>query len=159
MASPIERNKRHIIALNDLISEHRLTPMRLGLPIKPAYRNWILVCQECHISQRHIEEAIILKMEMFNRRLGECMSNATVADDVLSLTKICSAEIVMEFARKLVTFHRPAPFDYAAKFGIPRPNEIASPERVSRSRGWRRLQTADGAVAKSADGGTRTRTG
>jgi hypothetical protein len=123
--SPIEQNKRHIIVLNELIHDQKLTPMRLGLPMRPTFRNWILVPPECHISQRRINEAIILKMDMFERRLGEFMSNATMMEDVLSLTKICSTQTIMEFARKLVSFHRPASCDYAAKFGIPQPSKTA----------------------------------
>jgi hypothetical protein len=108
MPSPIEQNRRHIIALNQLIGAQKLTPMRMGLPIKPAYRNWILVPPECYISPRHIEEAIILKMDMFDRHLHEFMSHSSLTDDVLSVAKICSTGTIMDFARKLVTFHRPA---------------------------------------------------
>ena len=108
MASPIEQNRGRIIALNQLIGDEKLTPMRLGLPIQPAYRNWILVPSECYISPRHIEEAIVLKMDMFDRRLREFMNHSTLTDDVLAVAKICSTQTIMDFARKLVSFHRPA---------------------------------------------------
>jgi hypothetical protein len=134
--SPIEQNRRHIIVLNDLISGEKLAPMRLGLPLRPACRNWILVPPECRISPRHIEEAIILKMDMFSRRLKEQRSRPCLSDDVLSLTKICSQGTIMDFARKLVTYHRPISIDYAAKFGIelPQPREMPK-ARTARLRG------------------------
>ena len=117
MASPIEQNRRHITVLNELICRERLTPTRLGMTIKPAFRNWILVPPECHISDRHVEEAIILKMDMFNRRMDEFTNQGSVVD-VLSVAKICSSETIVDFAQRLVSYHRPVAFDYAARFGI-----------------------------------------
>jgi hypothetical protein len=125
IASPIEQNKRHIIVLNELIRDQKLMPMRLGLPMRPAFRNWILVPPECNISRRRVDEAIILKMDMFERRLGEFMDNTSLVNDMLSLAKISSTQTIMEFARKLVSFHRPASCDYAAKFGISQAGKTA----------------------------------
>jgi hypothetical protein len=127
MASPIEQNRRHIIVLNDLIRKERLTPMRLGVPIKPAYRSWVLVSPECRVPRRHLDEAIILKTDIFDLRLEEFTHRVNIADDVLSIARVSSSETIMHFARKLVSFHRPASFDFAGKLGVTRTLAPAEP--------------------------------
>jgi len=129
IASPIEQNKRHIIVLNELINAHALTPMRLGLAMRPAYHNWVLVPPDCNISRRHGDETIILKMDLFNRRLSEFTNTSTLFDDVLSVAKICSTQTIMEFARKLVSYHRPASADLAARFRPPIPAAAPASQR------------------------------
>ena len=117
MASPVEQNKRHIQVLSDLISQEKLTPTRLGLQILPTYRNWVLIPPECNLFKKKTVDVTILKMDMFDRGLEEHINDSSFSE-VLSLAKVCSSETVMEFARKLVSFHRPILFDYVAKFGI-----------------------------------------
>ena len=36
----------------------------------------------------------------------------------MTMVKLCAPETVTAFAEKLVGFHKPIDFDYAAKFGI-----------------------------------------
>lgn len=60
-------------------------------------------------------EATVLKMDLFDRGLDEHNQKLS---DVFILAKVCASETIQEFARKLVSFHHPASFDYAAKFGI-----------------------------------------
>jgi hypothetical protein len=121
--SPIEQNKRHVIVLNELIHHHRLMPTRLGLPMQPAFRNLILVPAECHISQRRVDEAIIVKIDSLGQRLADFTADSAPLGDILSVAKVCSTQTIMEFARALVGHHRPAACDYAARFGI----DLAAP--------------------------------
>jgi len=121
--SPIEQNKRHIIVLNELIHHHKLMPRRLGLPMQPAFRNLILVPAECHISQRRVDEAIIVKIDTLDQRLAGFTADSAPLADILSVAKVCSTQTIMEFARALVGYHRPAACDYAARFGI----DLAAP--------------------------------
>ena len=136
--SPIEQNKGHIIVLNQLIRDARLTPTRLGLAINPAFRNWILVPQACPIPRSPQEEAIILKMDMFDRQLRDFINHAGSADDILSVAKVCSGSTIMDFASRLVSFHRPARHDFIEKFGIVLPQEqLAASESEAPARGGR----------------------
>jgi hypothetical protein len=153
--SPIEENRRRIIALNQLIRDERLTPMRLGLPITPAFRNWILVPQACSIPCSPQEEAIILRMDMFDRQLRDFINHAAITDDLLAVPKVCSGGTIMDFARRLVTFHRPAPQDFVEQFGIVPPGEppaaVAATECEAPARAGRRtLPPARRIAAKRA---------
>ena len=115
MASPVEQNKRHIQVLSELISDHKLTPTRLGFHIPPKFHNWVLVPPQCSLPKQRGDEATILKMDLFDRGLEEHNNRLS---DVFILAKVCAPETIHEFARQLVAFHKPIMFDYAAKFGI-----------------------------------------
>jgi hypothetical protein len=133
--SPIEETKRHIIVLNEMIHHHQLMPTRLGLPMQPAFRNLILVPAGCHVSPRRVDEAIIVKMDALDARLADFTSNSAPFGDILSVAKVCSTQTIMEFARALVGFHRPAAPDYAARFGIDLPApRIKTPSHADRQR-------------------------
>jgi hypothetical protein len=137
--SPIEQNRRHLIVLNQLIRDQKLTPTRLGLTIYPALRNWILVPQACSISRSPLEEAIILKMDMFDLQLRDFINLATVTDDLHSVPKVCSGSTIMDFASRLLSFHRPAHHDFIEQYGVVPPqaqtvvaNETEAPARPGR---------------------------
>jgi hypothetical protein len=129
--SPIEQNRRHLIVLNELIQHHKLMPMRLGMPMRPSFRNWILVPPACDITHRHVREGYILKMDMFERRITEGTPNMPLLSDVLSVARVSSTQTIMGFARQLASFHRPALSDYPAKFGIPLSTVAGSSEAAA----------------------------
>ncbi len=117
MSSPVEQNKRHIQVLSGLISDEKLTPTRLGMQIRPTFHNWVLIAPECNLVKGDSKEATILKMDMFDKGMEQRINDAPLSE-MFSLAKICSQETIMAFAEKLVSFHKPIVFDYAAKFGI-----------------------------------------
>ena len=146
MDSPIDQNRRSIILLNQLIRDEKLTPTRLGLSIKPAFRNWILVPPVCRLSRGTLNEVIVLKLHKFERQLHALHAGAASAGDLHSVTKRCSPGTIMDFARRLARFHRPAPVDFAARFGIlsatpfsaapPPCEECASPLQPREAAAW-----------------------
>jgi hypothetical protein len=117
MASPVEQNRRHIRVLDGLISAEKLTPARLGFQIRPHFRNWVLLAPECSLTRGETDDATILKMDMFDKGLEKHI-NHTPFGETFSLAKVCSTDTIAGFAEKLVSFHQPIIFDYAAKFGI-----------------------------------------
>lgn len=119
MQSPVEQNKRHVRVLGDLIEAHALTPVRLGLRIKPEYHNWVLVSPGCRVSKKS-SGTTILKMDMFDKHMEDWYRKDAEFSlkGVVSMAKSVFPETLMEFAKKLVSHHRPIQFDYAAKFGI-----------------------------------------
>ncbi len=127
MASPVEQNKRHIQVLRELISDEKLMPTRLGMPIRPKFHNWVLVAPECNLVRGEQKEVTILKMDMFDKGLEQFINHSPLSE-ALSLTKLCSTDTIVEFGRKLASFHKPITFDYAAKFGV-----TTRPERVVKS--------------------------
>ena len=117
MASPVEQNKRHIHVLGSLIQDEKLMPTRLGFSIQPRFHNWVLVAPECQLSKGEQKDATILKTDMFDRGLEQFINHSPLKE-AMTMVKLCSAETVTAFAEKLAGFHKPATFDYVAKFGI-----------------------------------------
>jgi hypothetical protein len=151
--SPIEENRGHIIVLNQLIREEKLTPMRLGLTITPAFRNWILAPESCDIPHGPQEEAIVLKMDVFDCQLREFIRHATTTDDILSVAKVCSGGTIMDFACRLVGYHRPARHDFVERFGIALPDDpavVAAECEATGRAGRRNLPQARRIAAKRA---------
>ena len=126
MASPVEQKKRHIQVLNELISDEKLMPTRLGFQIRPTFHNWVLVAPECNLARSEQKEATILKMDMFDRGMEQFINQNSLSD-ALSLAKLYSTETVTAFAEKFVGFHKPIVFDYAAKFGITEAQRFSAP--------------------------------
>ena len=124
MASPVEQNKRHIQVLTELIRDHKLTPTRLGFHIPPKFHNWVLVPPQCSLPKKRGDEATILKMDLFDRGLNE---HNNQLGGVFMLAKVCAPETIQELTQRLVAFHRPASFDYAAKFGITEAQRFSGP--------------------------------
>ena len=116
MNSPVEQNKRHLRVMQELIQDAALAPTRLGIRLKPTYHRWILVPPECKVLGKR-DGMEIIRMDMFARRMDDWANQAPLSE-MLSIAKIVSSETVMEFARSLASVHKPASFDFAAKFGI-----------------------------------------
>jgi hypothetical protein len=149
--SPIEQNKRHVILLNQLIRDQKLTPTRLGLTINPTFRNWILVPQSCPIPRSPLEKAIMLKMESFDLQLRDFINLATSTDDILSVAKVCSGSTIMDFACRLLSYHRPAGHDFIERFRIVKPQAIPASETEAPARpGRRTLPPSHRVAAKRA---------
>ena len=114
MRSPVEQNNRHADVLKNLIEELSLAPKWFGMTIEPNLHKWILVAPECNISGRNPSHDI-MKMDMFGARIQKFRNQSV---PVLEIVRRISPQTLVDFAQKLVCFHKPITFNYAAKFGI-----------------------------------------
>lgn len=127
--SPLEQNKRHIAVLLDVLHKGQVpTPTRLGLHLKPRVTGLVLVSNRCRIQRPKV--AIpglehVLKAE----QLAEHIEANGKSDSAMSIVKLVSTETLSEFAQRLAAAHKPASFDWAAKFGI-RPPRAPAPTPV-----------------------------
>jgi hypothetical protein len=117
--SPIEQNHRHIHLLQRVFDDGLAPrPRRFGLaPMKPRLKSLVLVSDGAKISRpRKRVEALdeVIKAEQLKTRLFDAF-DATPDWDVL---RVIGKEGLEKFARGLATLHRPASFDWAARFGL-----------------------------------------
>ena len=105
--SPVEQNERHITVLKDVISTHKLSPFRLGLPIPVDFVNAVLVNPSCSITGDFPSHVSIYKMDTFVRTITN--EDPTPLGAMASLLKVVSSKTIEEFAGKLVAHHKPAP--------------------------------------------------
>lgn len=115
--SPIEQNNRHIKALQMSVADRNLGPQRLGFAIPIAYKNVVLISPTSKVirpDSAPFDLSSVQKADAFTSALDKIMDNKSI----VSAPKIIGSDTLQEFAEKLVRLHRPASFDYAAKFGI-----------------------------------------
>lgn len=119
MPSPIEQNRRHIHLL-ERVFEEGLAPLprRLGLAaMKPRFHSLVLVSDNAQIKRpRKKIDGLdqVIKAEQLRTRLFEAF-DATPPRD---LSRVIGKEGLGQFARGLAALHRPATFDWVARFGL-----------------------------------------
>ena len=147
MPSPIEQNRRHIQLLERAFDEGLAPlPRRLGLaPMKPRLRSLVLVSDNAQIKRpRKKVDGLdqVIKAEQLKTRLFDAF-DATPTRDI---ARVIGKEGLRHFAEGLAALHRPATFDWAARFGLvpapPQPPSHATPmvpaptERAPTARQW-----------------------
>ncbi len=116
--SPIEQNRRHIEVLQGFVRDHNLSPKRLGLCMPLRFHNWVLVSPQCQIRRGGEEWDRVVKMDLFEKRFGECVQATGFLDTLSSVSKLVSLATLQGIGEFLVNAHKPTTVNYAAKFGI-----------------------------------------
>lgn len=126
VASPIEQNKKHIQVLKNIFNGGSIEmPKRLGVQLMPKFHSVILVSKNARINRPKVAvpglESIIKNdsISTFLEKDAEPKSGLFgLMADVGAMSKVCSAETIMELARELVKLDRPIKFNWRAKFGL-----------------------------------------
>lgn len=126
--SPIEQNNRHIVILQRLFDSGKVKlPTRLGFTMKPELKSHVLVSKNARITRPKVAidgiQAII-KNDMLHKTISKSF------DDVgpLGLAKVIGQDTLEVLGKEIVALHKPASFDFAAKFGLDTlPNQPATP--------------------------------
>jgi hypothetical protein len=122
--SPVEQNKRHIKVLKDLLDSGAIElPSRLGFKIKPEFKGVVLISNGARVSRpkdplKAAEYASdVIKCE----RLEQLLVKRFEKDSTISrmAATMVRPETIARLGQDLALMHRPAAFDWAAKFGLP----------------------------------------
>jgi hypothetical protein len=119
MPSPIEQNRRHIHLLERVFDDGVAPlPRRLGLvPMKPRLRSLVLVSDNARISRpkrRFDGLDDVIKAEQLKTRLFDAFDSLREWE----LLRVIGKGGLETFARGLAALHRPAAFDWAARYGL-----------------------------------------
>lgn len=118
MSSPFAQNGRHIAVLNDALARIDM-PSKVGLRLSPICHSYVLVSSKARIDRpKKFDTSRIIKSDMLAATLEKFFDKAGVLEVVGSLARCLSAETLEKVGQTLLRMHRPASFDYAAKFGI-----------------------------------------
>ena len=120
IASPIEQNERHIHLLNRFLTENNLLPKRLGVPLKPNYRNIVLVSPTSNVTKPKkglFNSSAVMKGDKFFSFFKKDLESDSL-NSLISITKVISSESLRGFSEKLAFLHEPKAIDYRAKFSI-----------------------------------------
>lgn len=119
--SPIAQNERHIKLLDRFLIDKNLLPKRLGITIKPKYRNFVLISPSSRLTKPKkglYDCSSVMKSDKFLERFKQDLKNDNTLEDMISISKVISQDSLKVFAKKLAVFHKPIAIDYAAKFGL-----------------------------------------
>jgi hypothetical protein len=119
--SPIEQNKRHIHLLDLFMKTHEILPKRIGITIRPNYKNYILISPKAIItrpSEKNIDTSMVIKADSLQTTIEKEANKINPLSDLTSLGKISSFSKIVEMANKLVSFHKTIKLDFRTKFGL-----------------------------------------
>lgn len=116
--SPIEQNAKHIAILDRFLSSGAVQlPTRLGFAIKPTLRSLVLVSKGARIS-RPKAKVPGLECLVKNDQMSQVIDRAIDESSPLAIAKVVSPQTLEGLARQIAKHHKPASFNWAAKFGM-----------------------------------------
>jgi len=119
--SPIVQNQHHIKLLDKFLIDNELLPKRLGMTLRPGYKNIILISPKSRLtkpSKGLYDCSAVMKADKFLERFKEDINSTDALDDMVSLTKVVSQDSLQRFAEKIVLHHKPFLIDYVTRFGL-----------------------------------------
>lgn len=127
MASPIAQNEQHIAVLNDLFEDGMVPlPKRLGIPIRPEFKNVVLVSNGARISRPQIRAGqqirgldSVLKVEQLREHYERSIDERHAGQVIGAIAmRLIGADTLARVAKDLAALHSPNPFDWSARFGL-----------------------------------------
>lgn len=120
--SPIEQNKRHIHLLDLFLKSHNILPKRIGISIRPRFKNLILVSPKSIItrpSEKKFDTSCVIKADTLRTKIDWEVDKWHPIVDLATISKYCSSSTLAKTAKRMAAFHRPLRVDYRAKFDLP----------------------------------------
>ncbi len=121
--SPIEQNKRHIHLLDPFLKYRNILPKRMGISIRPRFKDLILVSPKCIITrppEKKFDTSSVIKADTLRTKIDREVDKwRNPVTDLAALTKVCSSSTLEATARRLAAFHKSLKVDFRAKFGLP----------------------------------------
>ena len=116
--SPVEQNRRHIEVLQAFVRAQNLLPKRFSLPLPLRFHNWVLIAPKCQIRRGGKDWDRVVKMDLFEKRFGECANATGFLETLSSVSKLVSLETIQNIGESLVRAHTRSKTNFAARFGI-----------------------------------------
>ena len=135
--SPIAQNERHIRLLDCLLNDNDLLPTRLGIKIKPNYRNIVLISPQSRLTKPTkglYDCSGVMKSDKFKERFNKDFDDESFSF-VMSLAKVISTQSLTTFANKLALLHKPVAINYKAKFALDELDAMVVAEPISAQAG------------------------
>ncbi len=119
--SPVEQNKRHIHLLDLFLKHHDILPKRMGISIRPRFKNLVLVSPKAIINRppgSKFDASSVIKADTLRTKIDREVDKWNPLADLATLSKVCSFSTLMEAARRLAAFHKPLKVDFRTKFEV-----------------------------------------
>ena len=119
--SPLLQNERDISLLDRFLTDNDLLPKRLGITLKPKYRNIVLISPKSRLTKPKTglyDCTPVMKADQFIERFEKDKKEDDILNDAVSVAKVISRDSLERFAEKIVLHHKPITIDYVAKFAL-----------------------------------------
>lgn len=115
MPSPLAQNERHTAALKDAFERIDI-PTRLGIRLTPVVLSYVLVSPRARSERpERFDTSHVLRADMFSAE--DELNRRGLLKGIGHISRFVSSSTLREIGRQLVSLHRPATIDYAARFG------------------------------------------
>jgi len=121
--SPVEQNRRHQFLFSKFLEDKDLLPKRLSIPIQPKFYNYVLISPYSIIKRangKNLDKLLsqVIKADRIRRVIDKNVDEIGVLDSFISASKMVSFNTIIDFAKKIVSYHKPIEINWEAKFGI-----------------------------------------
>lgn len=121
--SPVEQNRHHLEVLRDVFAKGAVHLPRRLVTLKPRLYPVVLISNEARIDRPKSKAAAakidgletVIKIEQF---IGTIEKSYDERNPFPAMARLVGKETIQDLGRQLVGLHRPATFDFAAKFGL-----------------------------------------
>jgi len=94
-------------------------PSRMGMKLSPVFHSMILISPKAIIERpRKLDTSNVIKADVLKKTIDDKFEANGFFTDIKNLSRFVSIETVKDIGYKLISLHKPATFDYGAKFGI-----------------------------------------
>jgi hypothetical protein len=145
MASPFAQNDRHIAVLKDAFAQIEM-PSRMGFRLSPTFVSFVLVSPNARVDRpKRFDTSRIIKADVILDALERKIDKEPFLETLGSIGRYVSFETIVDIGRKLVALHKPAEFDFAARFATAKLNVAKEPLPVGPLTGSKFETFGDGA--------------
>lgn len=132
MASPLAQNERHMSVIKDAFGQIEM-PTRLGVRLTPSIQSFVLISPHARIDRpKKFDTSNVIKADTLLKTIQSKFENEGLLSTLSSMSKFVSTETIEEIARKLVALHKPASFNFAAKYGLSETSPTQNLEPVTK---------------------------
>ena len=116
--SPIEQNKRHIYLLDRFLKAKEILPKRMGIPISPRFKSFILISPKSIISrppEEKFDTGMVIKADTLRTKIDDEVEKVGPVTSIALISKVSSSSTLKEVARRLARYHRPHKIDWRGR--------------------------------------------
>jgi len=118
--SPIEENRKRIQALRNTLAENKIIPKRMGIPVKPKIRSYVLVSPGCTVDRPPESvfdtSSIVTSDYLIQSLLKQVERIKRLYQKIRRLPKAFNTDTLERAAGKLASLNEPCPIDYRQLF-------------------------------------------
>jgi hypothetical protein len=101
---------------------HDILPKRIGISIRPRFKNIILVAPKSIIvrpPEKKFDTSSVIKADTLRTKIDQEVEKWDPLTDIATISKFCPSATLMETGRILARFHtRPKKVDFRARLGL-----------------------------------------